>query len=587
MGQKDCLTVFTTRLETIYGVSFIAISAEHPLSKLAMQEDKSLAPKIKKLKQHDVSESTLATLTPDGVVTPFKAINPLTRKQLPIWICNYVLSEYGTGAVMAVPAHDTRDHALARSKDLPILPVLETQETWDYQKEAYTGSGLLINSAENDGLNPVQVIKAISSQLTEQGKIEKKVQFRLRDWGISRQRYWGSPIPMVHCKHCGVVPVQESDLPIVLPTHLIPDGKTNPLKECPEFYKTNCPQCGKSATRETDTMDTFVESSWYFLRYACSDQHKQILDERAKYWAPVDQYIGGVEHAVLHLLYSRFFYKVMRDEGLVHGKEPFKNLLTQGMVLKDGHKMSKSKGNTVSPTDLINKYGADTIRLFILFAAPPAASLEWSDNSVAGCFRYLNKLWAFCAEHQKQFSQINKNQALAQFNFDTLETDLKKARSTAHQILDQANRDYERLQFNTLVAACMKLLNLAQEILDTSYPAQMLKLECTKILLHLLGPLTPHIAEQLWSDLGFQTPLNGTTWPKASSHAMQKDSHEWVIQVNGKVRGHIQLPVDLGQEVIIKNACALDSVQKYLQNVEIIKTIVVPNKLVNFVVKPT
>jgi leucyl-tRNA synthetase len=503
-----------------------------------------------------------------------------------MWICNYVLSDYGTGALMGVPAHDTRDHAFALSKDLPILPVIHTKESWDYEKEAFTGTGALIHSGEFDGLSPFQAIKAIMSHLATEGKCEKKIQFRLRDWGISRQRYWGAPIPMVHCKHCGVVPVDEKDLPVVLPTHLIPDGKTNPLKECPEFYKTLCPQCGKAATRETDTMDTFVESSWYFARYACPDQNKQILDERAKYWAPVDQYIGGIEHAVLHLLYARFFYKVLRDLGFVHGKEPFKNLLTQGMVLKDGHKMSKSKGNTVSPTDLIKQYGADTVRLFILFAAPPSQSLEWSDASVAGCFRYLNKLWNFCAEHQAEFTLMNQKIDLAHFDFDSLSPDLKKTRSTMHQILDQANRDFERHQFNTLVAGCMKLFNLLQEIPNHSQAAKVLQLECIKMLLQLLSPLTPHIAEQIWTDLGFKSPLQKTTWPQASSHAMQQDSHEWIIQVNGKIRGHLQLPVDIKEEVIIEQAMTLESVQRYLQHVDIIKTIVVRNKLVNFVVKP-
>jgi leucyl-tRNA synthetase len=585
VGQKEVLTVFTTRLETIFGVSFIAISSEHPLAKLAMQEDKSLASAVKKLMQHDVSESTVATLKPDGVLTSFKATNPLSRKQIPIWICNYVLSDYGTGALMGVPAHDTRDHAFALSKDLPILPVIHTKESWDYEKEAFTGTGALIHSGEFDGLSPFQAIKAIMSHLATEGKCEKKIQFRLRDWGISRQRYWGAPIPMVHCKHCGVVPVDEKDLPVVLPTHLIPDGKTNPLKECPEFYKTLCPQCGKTATRETDTMDTFVESSWYFVRYACPDQNKQILDERAKYWAPVDQYIGGVEHAVLHLLYARFFYKVLRDLGFVHGKEPFKNLLTQGMVLKDGHKMSKSKGNTVSPTDLIKQYGADTVRLFILFAAPPSQSLEWSDSSVAGCSRYLNKLWNFCQEHQAQLIATNQKNELAQFDFDTLEPDLKKIRSSMHQLLDQANRDFERHQFNTLVAACMKLLNLLQELSSSSPSAQILQLEGVKILLQLLSPLTPHIAEKIWMDLGFKNSLQKTIWPQASTHAMQQDSHEWVVQVNGKIRGHLQCPVDIKQEMIIEQAMTLESVQKYLYNVDIIKTVVVKNKLVNFVVK--
>jgi len=586
INQKEPITIFTTRLDTLHGASFIAISPEHPLVALAIKEDKSLANKVKKLKQTDVSESTIATIKPDGVATPFKVTNPLTRKQMPVWVCNYVLSEYGSGAVMAVPAHDSRDHVLAVAKDLPILPVIETKEEWDYQDKPYTGTGILINSAEQNGLNRSQAVKAIASALEEQGKAEKKVQFRLRDWGISRQRYWGSPIPMINCKHCGVVPVPEEDLPVVLPTNLIPDGKSNPLKNCPEFYKTTCPKCTKAATRETDTMDTFVESSWYYARYACANQNKKILDERAKYWAPVDQYIGGVEHAVLHLLYSRFFYKVLRDEGLVHGKEPFKNLLTQGMVLKDGHKMSKSKGNTVSPTALIKKFGADTVRLFVLFAAPPSQSLEWSDSSVAGCYRYLKKLWSFCANHQEMISSINISGDFAYFNFDELSPNLKKVRGEIHQILQQASRDYERLQFNTLVAACMKLLNLLLDIDTSKDNAQSVVYEGIQFLLQLLAPLTPHIVEQLWLDLQYPMPLLETPWPKASSHAMQQDSHEWVIQINGKVRAKVELPANLEQDDIVRQAKALEAIAKYLENTEIIKTIVVPKKLVNLVVKP-
>jgi leucyl-tRNA synthetase len=410
----------------------------------------------------------------------------------------------------------------------------------------------------------------------------------LRDWGISRQRYWGTPIPMIHCKHCGTVPVPEEDLPVVLPTDLIPDGKTNPLKKCTEFYKTTCPECGKAATRETDTMDTFVESSWYFARYCCANQHKHILDDRVKYWAPVDQYIGGVEHAVLHLLYARFFHKLLRDEGFVHGDEPFKKLLTQGMVLKDGFKMSKSKGNTVNPTALIKEYGADTLRLFILFAAPPTQSLEWSDSSVAGCHRYLKKVWQLCEEHSKMIKAINaQNDFILDQALEGLPPHLQTVRAQLHQLLDQANRDYDRLQFNTLVAACMKILNTLQSIEAADDQSNAIRYEGISILLRLLSPLTPHIAHALWKSLNFVNDVAYAPWPQASTHAMKEDTKEWVIQVNGKTRAKIILPTDIADDELKKAALENPKIASQLADCELLKLIVVPNKLLNIVAKKT
>ena len=394
--SDESLTIFTTRADTIMGVSYLAIAPEHPLALTAAKTNPELHQFIEACRHTKVAEADTATQVKKGIRLGQTAIHPLTEEKLPIWVTNFVLMEYGSGAIMAVPAHDERDFEFASTYHLPVKPVIQPENSsWDFNRGAMTADGVLVNSGKFDGLTAAVARKTIIDFLVDNHLAERQINYRLRDWGISRQRYWGAPIPMVQCSECGDVPIKEQDLPVILPPNLIPDGHASPLTASASFYQTTCPQCGQEAKRETDTMDTFMESSWYYARYASYDQHSAMLDQRANYWTPVDQYIGGIEHAILHLLYARFMHKLLRDQGLLHSDEPFKNLLTQGMVLKDGFKMSKSKGNIVPPLELIDKYGADTVRLFIIFASPPEQSLEWSDSGVEGAYRFLKKLWSF------------------------------------------------------------------------------------------------------------------------------------------------------------------------------------------------
>ena len=439
---KDFLTVFTTRVDTLMGVTYLAIAPEHPVAKKAAEKNEALAKFIKQCKKSTVAEADIATQEKLGINTSLTATHPVTQEKLPIWVTNFVLMEYGSGAVMAVPAHDERDHEFALKYDLPIAPVLVAPKDWDYNEAAYNEHSKLINSGEYDGLTTKKAIKAIGDYLEEHKHGKTTVHYRLRDWGISRQRYWGTPIPIIYCKSCGDLPVPEEDLPVVLPEDLIPDGHASPLASSPSFYKTKCPKCGKAAKRETDTMDTFVESSWYYTRYSCYDQNNAMLDDRAKYWTPVDQYIGGVEHAVMHLLYARFMHKVLRDEGLLNSDEPFLRLLTQGMVLKDNVKMSKSRGNVVPPLPLIKKYGADTVRLFIIFASPPEQTLEWSDSGVDGAHRFLKKLWAFSLKNEKEIKALNEKGTEPCRCLE--EAGPQKMHQNMHQILKQAEQDMQR-----------------------------------------------------------------------------------------------------------------------------------------------
>jgi leucyl-tRNA synthetase len=582
--QKEDLQVFTTRPDTLMGVSYLAIAAEHPLAIAAAEANPDIAKFVKKLAQNKVAEADIATLEKLGVDSGFRAIHPLTKKHLPIWITNFVLMDYGTGAVMAVPAHDERDHEFALKYDLPVLPVIKHKgkKAWDYEQAPYTAKGPLINSADFTGLTAKQGTHAICQTLIEKGVAEKTAHYRLRDWGVSRQRYWGTPIPMIHCKHCGDVPVPESDLPVVLPTDLIPDGSGSPLAKCPDFYKVKCPSCKKSAKRETDTMDTFVESSWYYARYCCVDQDKTMLDDRAKYWTPVDQYIGGIEHAILHLLYARFFHKVLRDLSLVNSDEPFNKLLTQGMVLKDGAKMSKSKGNTVAPQALIKKFGADTTRLFSMFAAPPEQSLEWSDSGVEGCHRFLRKIWQLAASHHEALQTYNqqKKKCFADYS----DKALIKARQEMHQVLQQANRDYERMQYNTVVSAAMKLANIAGKLPSDHEHFTCLLSECLSFLLRILAPITPHICHELWQSLGYGDNILAADWPQPSTQALSSDEIELIIQVNGKLRAKMTVASQMEKADLEKAALNHENIIRFMDGKAAKKVIVVPGKLINVVV---
>lgn len=581
--QKEKITVFTTCPHTLMGATYVAVAPEHPIATLAAEQDKTIAQFIKQCQQGSIAEADLATQEKLGMDTGLFAIHPITKKKLPIWIANFVLINYGNGAVMSVPAHDERDHAFAKKYNLPIQPVIEPtdKQAWDYDAAAYTGEGTLIHSKVFDGLDASAAKTAITEYLAEKKLGKPVTTYRLRDWGISRQRYWGAPIPIIHCKACGALPVPESDLPVVLPTDLIPDGQTSPLAECREFVKTKCPNCGKSARRETDTMDTFVESSWYFARYCSFDQNQSMLDERAKYWTPVDQYVGGIEHAVLHLLYARFMQKVLRDEGLMNADEPFTKLLTQGMVLKDGAKMSKSKGNTVPPAPLIKKYGADTVRLFITFAAPPEQSLEWSDQGVDGAHRFLKKLWQFATEHMTWLTEFDATQLTLTSVEDPA---IQQTYQSIHRILQQATHDIDRQQLNTIVSAAMKLLNLLTPLKADSAERQQLIFEGLRTLLLILSPITPHICHNLWISCHYGRNILEASWPKVNTKALVTSQETLIVQVNGKKRSQISISTQADQADIEKAATEDDSIQKFIDGKSIRKLIVVPHKLVNIVV---
>ncbi len=623
----DGISVFTTRPDTLMGVTYVAVSAEHPLAEAALKLNPELHDFIHECKMGGVSEAELATAEKKGKFSGLYVIHPLTGDKVPVWIANYVLMSYGTGAVMAVPAHDERDFEFATKYGLPkkvVVRPLNEDVNYNPEKMAYTEYGILVNSGKYDGMTFDQVFNLLSEELAQKGIGEVKTNYRLRDWGISRQRYWGCPIPIIHCSSCGDVPVPEADLPVLLPEDLIPDGSGNPLCKDERFLHVNCPKCGMPARRETDTMDTFVDSSWYFLRYTCPDSDKAMLDERVNYWAPVDQYVGGIEHAILHLLYARFFYKALRDLGLVTGDEPFKNLLTQGMVLaetyyrqnpngskdwfspldvevvKDGkgnvisatykgdgkpvvfggiEKMSKSKNNGIDPDEIIAKYGADTARLFVMFAAPAEQTLDWSDTGVEGANRFIRRLWRLVYEHKQ-------NGLWEKYTTGELTSEQKKLRTFLHQSINKISYDMGvRKQFNTVIAAIMELLNsytktdlegdtgraLAQELLENS--------------VIMLSPIAPHVCDALWSELRpNDSELLNQAWPKADPKALEVDEVEMVVQVNGKLRGKIMVDKSLTKEQVEDLAKENPNVQKFIEGQTVKKIIVVPNKLINIVV---
>ncbi|WP_353202705.1 leucine--tRNA ligase [Polynucleobacter sp.] len=638
--QDGLLYVFTTRADTIMGVTFCAVAAEHPLATKAAADHPALATFIEKCKTGSVIESDLATQEKEGMFTGLYVTHPLTHEQVPVWVGNYVLMSYGDGAVMGVPAHDERDFAFALKYKLPIKQVIALKgespmfnptrwEDWYAQKEGV----ICLNSDKFDGMSHQEAVIAVAQDLEKMGIGEIKTTYRLRDWGISRQRYWGTPIPIIHCGDethpgCGAVPVPEADLPVVLPEDCVPDGSGNPLNKRTDFLNAKCPKCGKPGRRETDTMDTFVDSSWYFMRYT-GPNAKSMVDERNEYWMPMDQYIGGIEHAILHLLYARFWTKVMRDLNLISFDEPFQNLLTQGMVLnetyyyedatgkktwlnpldveldldekgrpqgaklKDGsskspvivggvEKMAKSKNNGVDPQALIDQYGADTARLFVMFAAPPEQQLEWSGAGVDGASRFLRRVWMYSS------SQADALRNVPDHISGNLSESEKALRREVHTILKQANFDYQRRQYNTVVSAAMKMLNVLEPIkLDqgSSISAPVLR-ECLSILLRILYPVVPHLTHVLWKDMGYEShsgSLLDAPWPVVDESALVQTEVTLMLQINGKLRGDIRVPADASNEQIEALALQSEPALKALNGGAPKKIIVVPGRLVNIV----
>ncbi|PCH62001.1 MAG: leucine--tRNA ligase [SAR86 cluster bacterium] len=585
-------SVYTTRPDTLMGVTYVAIAPQHPLAAFAASlQGKSpasgndIAAFIKAQSNIKLAEAEMATMEKLGIDSGLKAIHPISGEQVPIYIANFVLMSYGSGAVMAVPAHDQRDYEFAKKYSLEIKQVVtpsDADSPCNIDEAAFTGKGILINSGEFDGLNFKQAFEQVRVTLSKMGKGRKQVNYRLRDWGVSRQRYWGTPIPIINCDSCGSVAVPEADLPIVLPENIEFDDSGSPLKKMPEFYQTSCPKCGADATRETDTFDTFMESSWYYARYTCTDQSEAMLDSRADYWLPVDQYIGGIEHAILHLLYARFFHKLMRNEGLVNSDEPFTHLLTQGMVLKDGTKMSKSKGNTVDPMPLIERYGADTVRMFMMFASPPTQTLEWSDSGVEGSYRFLKKLWKTVTSHLEQ----NPEEAQAvDFAKLTLNTAQQQLRYKTHTTLEKVSRDYgERNTFNTAIAANMELLNAVNKFSDTQPNSTLVIREAIEAIVLMLAPIVPHFSHALWQQFGHKEAVIDATWPSVDKTALSQSTVLIVLQVNGKLRGKMEIDKDLDKAAVEALALEHESVLRYTDNAQIRKVIVVPRKLVNIVV---
>jgi len=612
-GWDEVLEIFTTRPDTLMGVTYLAVAAEHPLALEAAKGNEALAVFIEECRKGGVSEAEIETMEKKGFPLGIEALHPVTGEAVPVYAANFVLMSYGTGAVMAVPAHDQRDWEFAEKYGIPKKQVIFPADGSEagIEEAAYTEKGVLVDSGPFTGLTSEAAFDAIAAWLEEHGKGGKTVNYRLRDWGVSRQRYWGCPIPVVYDAQGNAEPATE--FPVRLPEEVVPDGSGSPLKKMPEFY-----DLGDGRRRETDTFDTFMESSWYYARYCCPDNDRAMLDERARYWLPVDQYIGGVEHAILHLLYARFFHKLMRDEGLVHCDEPFARLLTQGMVLADTYyreredgsrewfnpadveverdergrvvravlksdglpvqhggmeKMSKSKNNGVDPQLLIDRYGADTVRLYTMFTAPPDQSLEWNDEGVEGAHRFLRRLWNLAVEKRELIlaaGDLPEEPPAA----------VREARREMHAILKKALFDYERQQFNTVVSACMSLANL----LGRSDEAPLLK-EGMGILLRLLAPIAPHIAHKLWRELGYGEDILGAGMPEVDEKALERDTIEYVVQVNGKLRGKVQVPADADREAVERAALENENAQRFIGDATVRKVIVVPGKLVNIVAK--
>ncbi|MCP4335351.1 MAG: leucine--tRNA ligase, partial [Gammaproteobacteria bacterium] len=578
----ESLLVYTTRPDTLYGATFMAIAAEHPLALAAAENNPQIAEFIESCRKTNTSEAALEKMEKLGIALGIDAVNPVNGESIPVWIANFVLMGYGTGAIMSVPAHDQRDWEFARKYGIEIRQVVAPADGSAVDLEAasfVTRDGRCCNSDILDGLDFNAAFERIASSIEATGKGSRQVNYRLRDWGVSRQRYWGAPIPVIKCEACGMLPVPEADLPVVLPEAVEFEGIGSPIKRMDSFKNVSCPKCGAAAERETDTFDTFMESSWYQERFSCPGQDQAMLDERADYWSPVDLYIGGIEHAILHLLYARFYHKLMRDEGLIDSGEPFKRLLTQGMVLKDGSKMSKSKGNTIDPQDLIDRYGADTVRLFIMFASPPEQSLDWSDSGVEGAYRFLKRLWAAIQQH------VDMNAERVSFTTDSLDEAQKAMRRKLHETIRKVSDDYERrLTFNTAIAANMELLNSVSRFDDDSNLGTAIRQEVFDSMVLMLAPIIPHVCHRLWRDLGHDSLIIDHPWPTLDESALVQDSIEMVVQVNGKLRGKMQ--VDAGADRACCEAVALanEQVLRFIADKPVRKVIVVPGKLVNIVV---
>jgi len=623
--RDEHITVFTTRPDTLYGVSFVSVAAQHPLALEAAARSEAVAAFVDETKKTDVQEATLETMDKRGVPLGIDVIHPLTGERVPVWAANFVLMSYGTGCVMAVPAHDQRDWEFATAYGLPKTPVIgpDAETPADISEAAFTDKATTQNSAEFSGLRFDQAFEAIASRLEAQGQGRRRVNYRLRDWGVSRQRYWGCPIPVVYCEACGAVPVPDDQLPVVLPEHLVPDGRGNPLLREESFVNCECPSCGKPARRETDTFDTFVDSSWYYARFACADQNEKMLDDRARYWLPVDQYIGGIEHAILHLLYARFFTKAMRDNGLVDTPEPFVRLLTQGMVLAESFyrttanggrewiapgdieverdakggmlgarlkadgsvvqsdgmgTMSKSKNNGVDPNRIIESHGADALRLFMMFTAPPEQTLEWSDAGIDGAARFLKRLWKRVLDH-------TAGGAAPPLNASALDSAQKELRRKLHETLRKIEDDFSRRHtFNTAIAACMELLNALYKFDDASDNGRAVTQEALEVLVLVLAPIVPHLSHVLWNALGHSDAVIDAHWPRHDPAALVADTVKLVVQVNGKLRGHIEVAADATPETILDAALAEENVKKFVGEQTLRKKIVVPGKLVSLVV---
>jgi leucyl-tRNA synthetase len=647
-GERHLLSVFTTRADTLMGATFCAVAAEHPLATHAARTDPALATFIEECKRGTAMEAELAVMEKRGMPTGLFVTHPLSGARVPVWVGNYVLMTYGEGAVMGVPGHDERDFGFAQKYGLPIKFVIAPPPAgglihaadaamgvdlaWQEEFAAY---GVCINSGKYDGLDYRQAVDAIAADLQALRLGEKQVQWRLRDWGISRQRYWGCPIPLIHCPRCGDVPVPDKDLPVVLPEGLVPDGAGNPLAKTPAFYECKCPKCGAQARRETDTMDTFVDSSWYFMRFACTDNDRAMVDERANYWMPVDQYIGGIEHAILHLLYARFWTRVMHDMGMVKVKEPFANLLTQGMVLNDIYSrktadgrvqylhpadvkvqldakgarigatlasdgqpvdwegmrtMSKSKNNGVDPTQLVGRYGADSVRVFMMFKAPPEDTLEWSDDGVEGAARFVRRLWRMVWEHvgteQRAIGNSQNGAAVAgSLSPVALTEGQREIRRLAHATLAKVTDDFGRRRvFNTAIAAVMELMNALAKFDDDTREGRAVRHEAIELVVQMLAPIAPHVCHVLWRELGHSDALIDHAWPQPDPQALVQDRIEIVVQVNGKLRGRVQIGASAGEAEVRTAALDDPNVQKWIEGKPVRKVIVVPGKLVNVVV---
>ncbi len=631
--QAEPLRVYTTRPDTLMGVTYVAVAAQHPLALQAAAGNPRLQQFIDDCQKQTTAEAALETMEKEGMPIGVDAIHPVTGEAVPVWAANFVLMGYGTGAVMSVPAHDQRDYEFALKYDLPIrqviFPAPGADGDADLSRQAYTEKGVLANSGQFDGLDSDAAFDAIADWLEQHGKGRRQINYRLRDWGVSRQRYWGAPIPIIHCPQCGMLPVPEDQLPVVLPEEVAFDGVGSPIKKMPEFYRTRCPQCGGEAQRETDTFDTFFESSWYYARYACPGQTESMLDQRAAYWLPVDQYIGGIEHAVMHLLYARFFHKLMRDAGLVSGDEPFTRLLTQGMVVaetyvrdeqgeevyvapsevdverdskgrivsarmkQDGtpvrlggiEKMSKSKNNGVDPQALIDQYGADTVRLFTMFAAPPTQSLEWNDDAVEGAYRFLKRLWrlVMIPENLALLREWFAERRVDGFDWQSLPAAQASVRNEIHSLLQQLNRDVEKYQFNTVVAAAMKILNLLSQHAGQDDSACAVLVEGTDILLRVLYPIVPHITHALWVALGRDGEIVDADWPDPDPQALVVDRLTMPVMINGKRRGSIDIMLAWDRRQIEETALSEPNVRRHLETLTVRKVVIVPNKLVNIV----